>query len=136
MMIRRKNKRGLLGKIFSFKAFVAMGFLLIIFGGAGLGKEFYREYQIKKEIESLQKEIETLENNNYKLSRLIDYYMTEEYKEAEVRKKLNLKKEGEKVVVIKSESASEDGETKEKKSKEENLPNYRKWWNYFFAGKE
>ena len=134
-MIFRKRKKSFISKIFSFRLFVLAGVLVIVFLGVNLGKEYYREHQVQKEINSLQEEIEALEKNNYKLSQLAEYYKTDEYKEAEARKRLNMKKEGEKVVIIKPSSVSLEQSEDEDGFDSESLPNYIKWWNYFFATK-
>ena len=134
-MITKKKKKGSVSKIFSFKLFVLAGVLIVVFLGVNLGKEYYREHQIQKEINSLQKEIETLEKNIYKFSQLAEYYKTSEYKEVEVRKRLNMKKEGEKVVIIKHPSTNLGQVGIEDELDNKNLPNYMKWWNYFFANK-
>jgi len=133
-MIKKRNK-SLIEKIFSFKMFILISISCIVFLGTGLSKEYYRDYQIQKEINSLQKEINSFEDNNYKLSQLVEYYKTDEYKEAEARKRLNVMKEGEKVVIIKSNSENLNSLVVEEASGNENIPNYIRWWNYFFANK-
>ncbi|MEA2097728.1 MAG: septum formation initiator family protein [Patescibacteria group bacterium] len=132
-MIIKKKKKSFISKIFSFKLFVLTGVLVVVFFGINLGKEYYREHQIQKEINSLQKEIDSLEKNNYKFSQLAEYYETDEYKEVEARKRLNMKKEGEKVVIIKHSSTDLEKIGVGNEFDNKNLPNYMKWWNYFFA---
>ncbi|MCK5466352.1 septum formation initiator family protein [Candidatus Parcubacteria bacterium] len=132
-MIIKKKKKNIINKIFSFNLFLIGSVLIVVFLGTGLGKEFYRDYQIKKEIDSLQDEIGALEKDNYKLSQLIEYYKTDEYKEAEARERFSLKKDGESVVIVKSDPrVLGDFDIMEENK---NLPNYVKWWNYFFASK-
>ena len=136
MIIKKKKKKGIVGKIFSFKLFILVSILIIVFLGTNLGKEFYRKYQIQKEIDSLKGDINSLEKNNYKLSQLIEYYETDEYKEAEARKRFNLGKDGENLVImVKPDSDDNKTEIKKKTDDDGNLPNYKKWWNYFFAAK-
>ncbi|MCK4591829.1 septum formation initiator family protein [Candidatus Parcubacteria bacterium] len=134
-MIFRKRKKSFISRIFSFRLFVLAGVLIIVFLGINLGKEYYREYQIQKEINSLQKEMESREKNIYKLSQLIEYCRTSEYKEAEARKRFGLGKEGEKLIIITEQSNSDEGIEIKDELNNENLPNYIKWWNYFFATK-
>ena len=136
MIVNKKKKRNIINRIFSFNLFIAVSVLVVVFLGTGLGKEFYRDYQIQKEIDSLQSDISVLEKDNYKLSQLIEYYKTDEYKEAEARKRFNLKKDGESVVVVRPNPIDSEYDINEKNDNEEsNLPNYLKWWNYFFESK-
>ena len=132
-MIIRKKKKNIIGKVFSFNLFIAGSVLLVIFLGTGLGKEFYRDYQIEKEINSLQNDIMAIEKDNYELEQLIEYYKTDEYKEAEARKRFSLKKDGESVVVVKSDPRVLGNFDVKEENK--NSPNYMKWWDYFFASK-
>ena len=134
MIIKKKKKGGFANKIFSFKLFILISVLVVIFLGTNLGKEFYRKYRIQKEIDSLKEDINSLEENNYKLSQLIEYCKTNEYKEAQARERFNLGKEGESLVVM-IESSDGDNEIEKKINDSKKLPNYRKWWNYFFAAK-
>ncbi len=131
-----KKKKNVAGKIFSFKLFILASVLIVIFLGTNLGREYYRKYQIQKEVDSLKEDISSLERNNYKMSQLIEYCKTDEYKEAQARERFNLGKEGENLIVmIESNDNDSEIEIEEKNDGSENLPNYRKWWNYFFATK-
>ncbi len=125
-------------KIFFSKIIFLAGIAVLVLLCSMLFKEYYREYQIQQEISSLQEDIDFLKKDNYQLSQSLEYWKTDEFTEAEIRKKFTLGKEGEKLVVIKSQtddlaSGNEDGETV---TAGENLPNYIKWWNYFFASKK
>ncbi|MDP2946362.1 MAG: hypothetical protein Q8N61_02840, partial [bacterium] len=64
---------------------------------------------------------------------LLDYYKNESNLENEARVRLNLKKEGEEVVIILPTATS----TNENKISDgvENMPNYKQWWYYFFPPK-
>lgn len=134
MIIKRKS---ILRRIFSFKLFFLVGICTSFVFGPALGGEFYRNYQIEKEIGSLKSEIESVEKNNYELSKLVEYYKTEEYKEVEARKRLGVKAEGESVAIIKQGIQSEKVEKGGVEIiNNDNYPNYMKWWNYFFEKKE
>ncbi len=135
-MIIKKKKKSFAGGICSFKLFFLAGILIAVFLGANLGKEYYRERRIQKEIDSLKSEIESFEKDNYKLSRLAELYKTSEYTESEIRKRFNLGKEGESLVVITEPDDSSGKVLSAEIDLDKNLPNYIKWWNYFFASKE
>lgn len=103
--------------------------------GSALSKEIYREYRIKKEIDALKTQIGAMEKDNYELSQLIQYYQTDQYKEAEARKRLNLKAEGEQVVMIDEKEKSAEEIKADAEAQQANIPNSTRWWNYFFAGR-
>ncbi|MFA7170064.1 MAG: septum formation initiator family protein [Candidatus Paceibacterota bacterium] len=132
MFKKNSAKKKLFGKL-PFQL-VALLVLVVIFSlGSAFSRELYREYKIKKEIDTLKTEIESMEKDNYELSQLLEYYQTDEYREAEARKRLNLKEEGEQVVMIDEKVLSaEDMAIKEEEQKN-SVSNYIKWWNYFFA---
>lgn len=131
-MIKYNKTKNLLGKI-SFRVMTVIALIAIFMLGSALSKEVYREYKIKKEIDGLKSQIESMKKDNYELSQLIEYYQTDQYKEEEARKRLNLKGDGEKVVMINNNAGNaQQVETKTDQQKVE-LPNYMKWWNYFFA---
>ena len=135
-MIRKKRKKKIFGKILSFKLSIFFSIIIIALLSIEIGREYYLEHQIQKEINSLQKEIDHFEKNNYKLSLLAEYYKTEEYKELEARKRLNMKKDGENVVIIRQLDSDFDGALADQDDRNKNIPNYVKWWNYFFATKQ
>lgn len=124
-------------KIFSRIIFFA-GIAALVLLCSALSKEYYREYQIQKEINSLQEDINSFKKDNYKLSQLLEYYNTDEYKEADIRKRFTLGKEGEKLAVIElqTDDLASSNAGSETETIGENLPNYIKWWNYFFASRK
>ena len=111
-----------------------IGFLLIflILVLIASGRESYFRYKINQEIRSLERKIEDLQKSNAELSELENYLQSNEFLEKEARLKLNLIKDGEKLVIIKKsdeEPVLEEQETEENK----NIPNILKWWEYFFG---
>lgn len=136
----KKFKRILSSRIFLFIAAFILIFLLIV-----LIRETYRKHQLKNEINQLQSNISQLEGDNQKLIDLMDYFKEDSYLEKEARIKLNLKKPGETVVVLSKEvidgvevvrkGADPEETTKETDVVQEKreMPNYWKWWEYFFS---
>lgn len=99
-------------------------------------KEARRNNQIEKEIEELRQEAGKIQTDNQELKEKISYFETQDFQEKVAKEKLNLQKEDEQVVIIKTSPA---------KKEEVNLdlsagsqvaldprPNYQKWWDYFF----
>lgn len=134
----KKEKVKFKAKTFFSRIIFLAGIAILIFLFSALFKEYYREYQIRKEINSLQEDIDSFKKDNYQLSQLLEYYNTDEYKEAEIRKRFTLGKEGEKLAIIElqADNSTRDNTGEKTGAVGENLPNYIKWWNYFFASRE
>lgn len=133
----RKNsdqKESFLLKNLGFRLFILLGVALLFFVGFKYSKEAYKQKQVNKEVAELQAEIDKLNQDNKNLQGLIDYFQTEEFKEKETKDKLNLVKEGEKLVLIKEkEIAVETTNNRKEIEITLNRPNYYWWWYYFFG---
>ena len=103
-----------------------------------LGRSIYLNYQLKKQAEEIKREIAKIEKQNKDFQNLILYYKSESFREVEARRKLDLKKLGETVVILpKKEARDFTGEIKadevnvSAKSETKIEPNYVLWWRYF-----
>ncbi|MDH4330448.1 MAG: septum formation initiator family protein [Candidatus Moranbacteria bacterium] len=127
-----------------FRLFIFTLFVLLVIFSFPAFKEMGRKNDIQDEIAALQSERQELEKNNHFLREKISYFETKEYKERISKERLNLQKKGERVVSVKfgPESNREvaDSEKNESVMAQEvlgdkddvNIPNYKKWWDYFF----
>jgi cell division protein FtsB len=100
----------------------------------------YRDRKIEKEIETLKQEAAKIKNDNQFLSEKISYFETPNFQEKIAKEKLNLQKEDEGVAIIKQSPLAVSKEQqkvdpKENISETPVVPNYKKWWNYFFEYK-
>ena len=97
----------------------------------GIFQQFYHRYQVKKDLDKLDLEIANFNKQKKDLNNLLEYYKNRSNLESEARVRLNLKKEGEKVVIILPTATS----TRDNKISDgtDNLPNYQKWWYYLFG---
>ncbi|HNU96070.1 MAG TPA: septum formation initiator family protein [Candidatus Magasanikbacteria bacterium] len=123
------------GKKFK-KVFYSYWFLFVMLGiftvvSVAFTRSFYQDYQVKKEIERLKKEFSVLETKKLRSLELLSYFQSDEFLEKRARLEMNLSKPGEQVAVIKGLNEETDGQTENNVIKS-NLPNYKKWWNYFF----
>jgi len=126
-------------KILYSRLFIFLSLLAFIWLGLVLTKTVYKKYQLNQEIESLKVEISKMDKKEQELTKLIDYLGSQDYLEKEAREKLNLKKEGESVLMVSetdlakelSDSSSQESATnsEEKLTSENNLI---KWWKFFF----
>lgn len=111
-----------------FLAIIGLIFLLLIL--FPLAKTYTQKRLVEKEIEEVRKEISDFESANAELKEMIAYLESGQSLEEQARLNLNLKKPGEKVIVVetlKNESSTDDIN---KTTSAEN--NFAKWWQYFF----
>jgi cell division protein FtsB len=92
-------------------------------------KLLIQKHEVDSEISKLQNQAGKLDQSNKELSDLIQYLNTPEYTERQAREKLNLKKDGEHVVVL-PKDGSAAGDEIEQPSAESNA---KKWLDYFFG---
>ena len=84
---------------------------------------------VDREIAKLQNQMDRINKDNEKLSSLIQYLNTPEYQEKEAREKLNLRKDGEYVVVLPQGDVAGASNQQNQLSK---TGNFKLWFNYFF----
>jgi cell division protein FtsB len=132
----RKEKRDNSKNWVKFFLIVCLASFAIV--AYSLFKETYKKRQIQEEVKKLQEQATSLEQGNQKLKGLIDYFRTQNFSEKEAREKLNVKKEGEKVVILRSQEEQEEEAKEENLAEEKQLliANPLKWWSYFFGERE
>jgi len=115
--------------------FITILILLLLFSTA-LVREMMRKLEIQKEVENLETQVATFENDNQVLESMIDYLQTEEFVEKEMRTKLGYKKEGETVVAVPESdryNLDTDGQLAQRGDNYIFTANWQLWWNYFFG---
>ena len=119
---------------------VAVFLLLLAFIWLGLVavRAAYKRYQLDREISNLKSEIAKTEQRGQELSQLLQYFGSNDYLEKEAKDKLNLKKEGESVVIVNEAAISaqiaEDNVAADNQSQPSVVweNNFVKWWKFFF----
>jgi cell division protein FtsB len=118
--MKNENISKILRIIFSKQNFFAVFGLIII---ASISWPLYLNMQkriaVKNEIQKLKDDILIYENKNSQLDKLIKYLESDQYIEEQAKKNLNLKKEGENVMVIKNENKKDLPESKINKQGQE-----------------
>jgi cell division protein FtsB len=127
-MIRRK-KNNLSKKYLNQKLFALLLIILIVLISIPLAKNISKRYEVNIEIRDLEDEISGVEAKNKELGNLIDYLKSDQFLEEQARLNLNLKKEGEKVVIVKNETLAT---TSESNNPGVEISNFQRWINYFF----
>lgn len=121
--------------------------VVIVLLGVATSKELYRKYQMRQGIEKLKGDIAALEGSNKDLASLVDSFQDPQVVEREAKKRLNLKKPGENVVIIlrdkndesqnivqagdfSVESSGYTNTAEQSDGESKDIPNAFKWWMY------
>ncbi len=111
--------------------------LVIVYIAVTVGRSVSKNYQINKQIKGLEQELAALQQEELYLKNLIAYYKTDTFRELRQREELGYKLPGEHVlsVPVEPEDRPEGAKVDLLVNKEEALPlpNYAKWFNYFFS---
>lgn len=118
----------------SLKIFFASANLLLVLIAIfvlcsfNLARQTVKYLSIKKEINSLEREIKKMEEKNLETTASLEYLNSKFYQEKEARAKFGLQKPDEKVLVILPPPEQEENPVVPKKDAGFNLI---KWWRYF-----
>lgn len=127
-----KRKKFFSKNIFRSKLFLVGGVIILVFISISLVKEVLRRTEINQEIGQLEKEVGDLEERNAELADLIEYLNSTSWQEKEARTKLNLKAEGESIVITPSQNnLANSVATVLVTEPQEQISTPAKWWNYF-----
>ncbi|MBU4142579.1 septum formation initiator family protein [Patescibacteria group bacterium] len=127
-----------LKKIFSSRTVLFLLLLAFVWLSLVLVRAFYKKRQLDQEIGALKSEVEKMDKKGQELNQFLGYFSSQDYLEKEAKDKLNLKKEGENVVMVQepaAEAAKENNNSAPAGAAisapvEEN--NLVKWWKFFF----
>ena len=104
----RKKKRRTKSKR---QTFVAVLFAVVFFYALfSIGRTQWALYQTNQEVQALQEELNRLQEEQEELLEMKEYVGSQEYIEYKARKELGLIKEGESLIVLNKEAATEDEE--------------------------
>lgn len=125
-------------KIFTSKPFLFLLLLAVMWLALVLVKTFYKKHQLDSEIANLKKEIDKIDKKDQELSNLLNYFDNQNFLEKEAKEKLNMKKEGENVVIVSEVSGSPQPSAAplaaaSAPAQEQESGNLLKWWQYFFG---
>lgn len=133
-----------LQRLLELRLLLVVNAVILVLFSLSFGREFIRNFEIQRDIESLQTQADELSATNLQISQLNTAFQTESFIEREARLKLGMKKPGETVVVIQSPQEGTAQEVvlsdqtdplnilTDEPSTPERVANPNKWWYYFF----
>lgn len=104
--------------------------LVLVYFGFLIYQSVYSNYEVNNTISQLKKELNKVQSDQRDLQTLIAYYQTESFRELEARKKLGMRKPGEKVIVVEVPQDERRAVETELTEQEETRPNYILWLDY------
>jgi cell division protein FtsB len=132
---KNKIKQVLLKQLQLLVVVLLMAIIFVIIRGI-----YFRvqdERNISRGVEALQSDVEKFDQENKDLNKLVKYFNSVEFQEKEIKEKLNLVKEGEKIVFIQGNKTGQTKESLTDNQKINNITtihsNYYYWWKYFFG---
>lgn len=136
-------------KVLHSRLFLVISSIFLILAGFGLFKIIVKRVGVNREIANLEQKIKDLEEHNLELTKLVDYFKSDDFEEREARLGLGMKKPDEKVVVLPQPEAISTNNivagswpreaetvpvelTLGQDKFQESKGNVLKWWRYFF----
>lgn len=95
-------------------------------------RSIYNLWQKQDLMTDAKRQLQQEKTENEKLQDQLARVKRSDFVEEEARNKLFMVKPGEKIVLIDQETKAEEG-GQTQKQKATTLPNWRQWWNLFFA---
>jgi cell division protein FtsB len=122
---------------FGSRLFIAVAVFVVFLVILGYVRAYYNDFQVKQEISHLQDEARNMEVKKLKLLDVLRYVKSDDFVEEKARTELNMIKPGEKLAIIQNTGSPQTGgQEKTGVVGLDNVPNYIKWWKYFFRQEE
>ena len=107
----------------------ALGLLALSFGRMLLAR-----YELSQRAEAIRQEIGELQGENARLQQELAYWRGDEGVERLAREELGWGRPGESVALVESAGAPRAREAPPAAPSQETVPNWRRWWQFFFGG--
>jgi len=131
-------KKTAFSRILESRALLVVEACIMIFLIVVIGKEIVRRQDVQSEVTRLQQQIDSLKQQNIQLAQVLKEMTSDNYQEKEARKKLDVQKPGETVVLL--PEPTDDGgralvvhNSSSSTSQTYAKSNAEKWWSYFFG---
>lgn len=126
------NTQTFFKKFIYSRLYLVIGVALACLLAAGVVKNIMAKKAIDTEVELLKSQIQNLEGSNQDLSKLVEYFNSEDYLKQEAKLKFGLREQGEQLVVISDQKRDQRKLLANVKAQAEQISNTQKWINYLF----
>lgn len=138
-----KSESGKIKKKLFSRFLLILVVLIFAVAVVGIFREYAKSHEVDSEISGLQEELNRLKLEKNSFLKSIDSFQSDFFLEQEARLKFNLKKDGEKAVVIPANNiliVNEVGKNNDSiLALDDKVMAWQKagaWWSYFFADKD
>jgi cell division protein FtsL len=123
-------------RFFTSRLFLFVAIPLALLVGLGCVRSYYSGYKINQEILTLKSEINSLEHKKLESMEILNYVMSRDFVEEKARTELNMKKEGENVLIVKNNNVYNSHQFVNSYDSRQKVGNPIKWWYYFIDKKQ
>lgn len=109
-------------------AILIIGVSLIV----NLSRDILRLLKAGEQVKITEEKVQEQQKEHEELVEKKEYFQSEEFIEEEARNKLNMAREEETIVILPPNVDKMSEWMKQEGGEEENLPNWKRWWNLFF----
>lgn len=118
------------------RLYLVIGVIVACLLTAGVAKQIMAKKQIDTEVGQLKSQIQQMEGSNQDLSKLVEYFNSEDYLKQEAKLKFGLREQGEQLVVLSDQKRDQKKLLANVQAQAEQISNPQKWLNYLFAGNQ
>jgi len=115
------------------RLYLVIGVALACLLAAGVIKQIMAKKDIDTEVSLLKSQIAQMEGSNQDLSKLVEYFNSEDYLKQEAKLKFGLREQGEQLVVISDQKRDQRQMLANVKAQADQISNTQRWWNYLFG---
>lgn len=128
IIVTNNERHNVIVRIFTSRFFLFGAFVIAAILATSFGRAFYKDYEIRQQIKTLQIKVDELESKKLESINLLGYVKSEAYVEDVARQQLGLKKPGERVIIV--DAATTTGPRVNAENRPA-TPSWKKWWWYF-----
>jgi cell division protein FtsB len=130
--MKTPEKKRFIHRILTSRGVLLLEGILIIIIVIGITKEVVRRMSLRQEIATLELQIAELQAQNRSLGEYVASINTDSFREREARKRLNLQRPGETLLIV-PESNGTPLIATTSPSVSPTASNTERWWHYFFS---
>ncbi len=128
----RVPEPSLVSRFFASRLFLVATTVVLLITSLSFARAYYRNYQVQQEIRQLKNEVSELEGKTLESMDILEYVKSDSFVEETARIDQNMKKPGERVIVIKEVSDVQYGNAENPQQEDRGFfTNPVKWWYYF-----